>query len=66
VEWSNCNEVIRHSLFYYLYHYLDAKAVNSFALSFEGINNIHCKDCLPICVLSIGYGVLDQVHKKSS
>jgi len=40
---------------------LTAKAVEGPALSLEGVDDVHGRDCLPLCVLGVGDSVSDNV-----
>ena len=40
---------------------LAAKAVQSAALTLEGIDDVHGSDCLPFCVFCVGDGIPDDV-----
>ena len=43
---------------------LTAKAVEGAALAFEGVDNIHGSDSLPLSMLGVGDGVADNVLKE--
>ena len=43
---------------------LTTKAVEGAALAFEGIDDVHGSDCLPLSVLGVGDGVTDDVLKE--
>ena len=40
---------------------LAAKAVQSAALTLQGIDDVHGSDCLPFCVFGVGDGIPDDV-----
>jgi hypothetical protein len=40
---------------------LSTETVEGFSLTLEGVDDIHCSDCLSSCVLSVGDGVTDNV-----
>ena len=43
---------------------LASEAIQGATLPFEGINNIHSSDCLPLGVLGVGDGVPDDILKE--
>ena len=40
---------------------LSTESVECASLTFEGIDNVHCGDGLPLGVLAVGYGITDDV-----
>ena len=44
--------------------YLTAETIESTALAFQGVHDIHGSDCLSLCVLGVGDGISDDVLKE--